>query len=74
MSECYSEKLDEILENKKKEIDTIYNRKLEKKIIEKDIKLHFIGDLNKLPFKLQKVIKKSVIFIFKILTFILCKM
>tara|TARA_B110000003_G_C16654676_1_gene535996 strand:- start:23337 stop:23597 length:261 start_codon:yes stop_codon:yes gene_type:complete len=36
MSECYSEKLDEILENKKKEIDTIYNRKFEKKILEND--------------------------------------
>ena len=36
MSECYSEKLDEILENKKKEIDIIYNRKFEKKILEND--------------------------------------
>jgi len=29
------------------------------KIIEKDIKLNFIGDLNKLPIKLQKIIKIS---------------
>jgi len=36
MSECYTEKLDEILENKKKEIDIIYNKKFEKKILEND--------------------------------------
>lgn len=36
MSECYSEKLDEILENKTKEIDIIYYRKFEKKNLEND--------------------------------------
>ena len=49
----------------KKEITFLFNLletfliKKINKIIEKDIKLHFIGDLNKLPLKLQKVIKKS---------------
>jgi len=36
MSECYSEKLDELLENKKQEIDTIYKNKFEKKNLEND--------------------------------------
>lgn len=31
MSECYTEELDKILENKKLEIDTIYKNKFEKK-------------------------------------------
>jgi hypothetical protein len=36
MSDCYSEKLDELLENKKLEIDTLYKNKFEKKSLEND--------------------------------------
>ena len=36
MSECYSEILDELLKNKKLEIDIIYKNKFEKKILEND--------------------------------------
>ena len=49
----------------KKEITFLFNllenflKKKIDKIIEKNIKLHFIGELNKLPLKLQKLIKRS---------------
>ena len=49
----------------KKEISFLFNlletflKKKINKLIEKDIKLHFIGELNKLPLKLQKLIQTS---------------
>jgi undecaprenyl diphosphate synthase len=49
----------------KKEITFLFNlletflKKKINKLIEKDIKLNFIGELNKLPLKLQKLIKSS---------------
>ena len=49
----------------KKEITFLFNllenflKKKIDKIIEKNIKLNFIGELNKLPLKLQKLIKRS---------------
>ena len=49
----------------KKEIIFLFNllevflKKKINKLIEKDIKLNFIGELNKLPSKLQKLIKSS---------------
>jgi len=49
----------------KKEIIFLFNllevflKKKINKLIEKDIKLNFIGELNKLPLKLQKLIKSS---------------
>ena len=49
----------------KKEINFLFNllevflKKKINKLIEKDIKLNFIGELNKLPSKLQKLIKSS---------------
>ena len=49
----------------KKEIIFLFNlletflKKKIKKLTEKDIKLNFIGELNKLPLKLQKLIKSS---------------
>ena len=39
-------------------LETFLKKKINK-IIEKDIKLHFMGELNKLPLQLQKLIKKS---------------
>jgi len=39
-------------------LETFLKKKINK-IIKKDIKLHFMGKLNKLPVKLQRLIKKS---------------